>query len=100
MGERLRMLDRDPRKEAEYGVGVALVAVLAGERGEPQEAEGRRRVSRWDRVVLGVLAARDQLLVVVRRREEATALGVREAVDHLFGGPRAASNQRTSKVAS
>ena len=64
---------------------MALVAVLAGERGEPQETEGRRRVARWDRVVLGILAARDQLLVVVRRREEAAALGVREAVDHRLG---------------
>src|SRR5512132_295464 len=66
-GERVQQPDR-----AERGL---LVAVLARERGEPQQPERRRRLAGRDRVVLDVLAARDQLLVVVGGREEAAVLG-------------------------
>ena len=37
-------------------------------------------------MVVDVLAARDQLLVVVRGREEAAVLGVAEVLDHRVGG--------------
>jgi hypothetical protein len=62
-----------------------LVAVLAGQRGEPQQPERGRRLPGRDRVVLDVLAARDQLLVVGGGREEAAVLGVGEALDDRVG---------------
>src|SRR5262249_53918289 len=58
------------------------VAALAAQRGEPQEAEGRRGVAGGDRVVADLLAPRDQILVVGGGREEGAALGVAEAIDH------------------
>ena len=62
-----------------------LVARLAGERGEPQQPERRARRAGRDRVVVEVLAPRDEPLVVVGGREEAAALGVGEALDHRVG---------------
>src|SRR5829696_3491753 len=65
---------------------MARVAVLAGEGGEAQEAVGGARVARGYRVVLEVLAPRDEPLVVDRGLEEAAALAVGEALDHRVGG--------------
>ena len=64
---------------------MALVGVLAGQRGEPQQPERGRRAARGDRRVLEVLAPRDELLVVVGGREEAALLGVGEALDDRVG---------------
>src|SRR4051794_5748639 len=74
-------------EEAQNVFRLALVGALAGQGGEPQEAERRGAVARRDRVVADLLAAGDQLLVVGRGREEATALAVSEALDHGLGQP-------------
>ena len=66
-----------------------LVARLAGEQREPQEPERGRRGAGGDRVVLDLLAPRDQRLAVVGGREEAAVLGVGEAREQLVGGRRA-----------
>ena len=69
--ERLRVPGRQLVQQAQHAHGLVLVAVLAGQRAEPQQPVGGARVARRDRVVLQVLAARQQPLVVGRGLEEA-----------------------------
>jgi hypothetical protein len=68
--------------------------VLAGQRGEPQQAERARRLRRRDRRCPRVLAARDQLLVVGGGREEAAALGSAKRSRIVSASARASANQR------
>src|SRR3954454_13209189 len=85
MAERLRMLGGERGQQPDGAERRLFVAVLAGERRQPQQAERGRRLTGGDRVVLDVLAARDQLLVVLGGREEAAVLRVREALDDRVG---------------
>ena len=72
-------------EEAEDAFGLLLVAALAGQRGEAQQAHRRGAVAGGDRVVADLLAAGDQRFVVVGGGEEAAALVVAEAGDHRLG---------------
>ena len=81
MPERVRVLRRDAVQQPDHPERRLLVAVLAGQRREPQQAERGGRGAGRDRGVLEVLAPRDQRLVVVRGREEAAVVGVGEAGD-------------------
>src|SRR3954451_2868126 len=85
VGERLRVLERDLVQQAEDADRPVLVVVLAGQRGQPQQAVGGARVAGGDGVVLQVLATGQELLVVRRGLEEAAALLVGEARDHRVG---------------
>ena len=64
------------------------VAGLAGERGEAQQGDGRRRVGRRRGVVEDVLLAHDQLLAVVSGREQSAMVDVPEVVEHRVGDRR------------
>src|SRR5829696_9710193 len=83
--ERRRVLGRDLVQQPQDAQRRVLVAMLPGERGQPQQAEGGGRSPRRDRRVLELLAPRDQRLVVVRGREEAAVLEVGEAREDRLG---------------
>src|ERR671910_2395258 len=74
MGERLGMADRGPMQQAQRPDPMALVLAVPSERRKPEQTERRGGVARWDRMVVDVLAPRDQLLVVARGGEETPAL--------------------------
>ena len=77
----------DPVEQSgDHALRLLLVAMVAGQRSESQEAVRGGGVARGDRVVVDVLAARDQLLVVGGGGEEAAVLGVGEALDHRVRG--------------
>src|SRR5215207_11456435 len=75
-----RMLGRDGVQQPQHAERRLLVAMLAGQRAEPQQPERGGRRAGGDRRVLELLAPRDQRLVVVGDGEEAAALAIREAL--------------------
>src|SRR5205823_7985968 len=69
--------------------GVALVALLAGQLRQAQQAQRGARAAGGNRRVLELLAPHDQgFLLVGGGREEAAALGVGKAPDQLLGEAR------------
>src|SRR5215213_7299883 len=79
--ERGGVLGGDRVQQADHAERGVLVAVLAGQGGEPQQSQAGGRLARRDRVVLDVLAACDQPRVVRGRREEAAVVAIREALE-------------------
>ena len=101
VAEGRRVARRELVEQAQLAERGVLVARLAGQGREPQQAERGGRAARRDRRVLEVLAARDERLVVVGGREEAAALAVGEAREQRRRpSARASANQRSSNVAS
>src|SRR3954452_3490302 len=85
MAEGGGMLRGDGVQQPDRPEARLLVAVLAGQRGEPQEPEAGGRLAGGDRVVLDVLAPRDQPRVVSGGGEEAAVLGIEEALEDGVG---------------
>ena len=73
----------DPQRQPHRTERRLLVRRLTGQRGEPQQADSGARGARRYRVVLEILAPRDQLFTVDRSDEEAAPQRVAEALEDL-----------------
>ena len=69
-------------QELEDADRLSLVGGIAAHRRQAQEPVCSRRVARWRRVVIQILAPGDQLLVVIGGREETAVDRVGEVLDH------------------
>ena len=67
MAEPLRLAAGRWGEEPQHADRLTLVAALAAQRGEPQQAERGRGVAGGDRVIADLLAAGDQLVPGRRR---------------------------------
>ena len=95
---------RRPRErvahEAEHGDAAALELVVAPDAREPQQDVREHRVAARRGMVVELLLARDELLAVGGRLEEAAALVVGEQLDRELASRCASRSQRGSPVAT